>query len=102
MNSTDSVRVGIFAASSIVPIVAIEAGDEHLRKCGFEPVVAPQVVKHHFMFPGTDEERAAAIFGFANMPNIDVLWAARGGYGAGRLLPILDRMTQERGVPKKK
>ena len=35
-------------------------------------------------------------------PTVPVLWAARGGYGAGRLLPILERMTKEHGVPTRK
>ena len=94
--------VGIFAASSIVPQIEFAAGIEHLRKFGFDPRVAPQVSAHHFMFPGGDEERAEAIFGFAQDPTIPVLWAARGGYGAGRLLPILDRLTSERGKPSTK
>lgn len=96
------ISVGIFAASSIVPQVEFEIGIEHLRACGFEPTIAAQVLKHHFTFPGRDEERAAAIFDFAHDPKIDVLWAARGGYGAGRVLPILEELTKKRGKPPKK
>jgi muramoyltetrapeptide carboxypeptidase len=35
-------------------------------------------------------------------PAIPVLWAARGGYGAGRTLPWLEKLTKERGAPKQK
>jgi muramoyltetrapeptide carboxypeptidase len=97
-----SMRVGIFAASSIVPPVEFEIGIEHLRANGFEPAIAPQVLKHHFTFAGDDDERASAFFDFAHDPNIDILWAARGGYGAGRTLPILDALTAKRGKPPKK
>src|SRR5437762_13713141 len=97
-----TIRVGIFAASSIVPRIEFEIGIEHLRASGFEPTIAPQVLKHHFTFAGNDDERAAAIFDFAHDPKIDVLWAARGGYGAGRLLPILEELTAKRGKPPKK
>src|SRR4051812_25065367 len=94
--------VGIFAASSIVPQIEFDAGIEHLKKAGFDPRIDPQVHQHHFMFPGDDEARAAAMYNFAVDPAIPVLWAARGGYGAGRLLPILNRLTRERGRPKDK
>lgn len=98
----DNIKVGIFAASSIVPHVEFTAGVEHLRKFGFDPIVNAQVSKHHFMFPGSDEDRAESIYGFAKDPSVNVLWAARGGYGAGRLLPILDKLTRERGAPPPK
>lgn len=101
-NDSSKLRVGIFAASSIVPQVEFTTGVEHLRQHGFDPTVAPQVSEHHFIFPGSDESRAEAMFSFAKDPNINVLWAARGGYGAGRLLPILDRLTRERGAPSAK
>ena len=55
------IPVGIFAASSIVPQIEFSIGIEHLKKFGFDPRIDEQVGKHHFMFPGTDEERARAI-----------------------------------------
>ncbi len=91
--------VGIFAASSIVPQIEFTAGVEHLKRFGFDPRVQSQVSSHHFMFPGDDEARAAAIYDLALDPSIPILWAARGGYGAGRLLPILERLTRDRGTP---
>src|SRR5256714_2949998 len=98
----ERIRVGIFAASSIVPEIEFTAGIEHLRASNFTPVIHAQVSKHHFIWPGTDEERAGAIYEYAIDPTIKVLWAARGGYGAGRLLPLLDELTRENGVPPKK
>src|SRR4051794_35860672 len=102
MGDSKPIRVGIFAASSVVPRVEFHLGIEHLTRHGFEPMVAAQVSKQVFLFPGTDEERAEAIYNFAKDPTIPILWAARGGYGAGRLLPILEKLTKERGVPPKK
>src|SRR5439155_8874626 len=66
-----------------------------------EVTTHPQVRKHHFIYPGSDEERAGALYDLACDDNIDILWAARGGYGAGRILPILDRLTRECGKPKR-
>jgi muramoyltetrapeptide carboxypeptidase len=91
--------VGIFAASSIVPQIELCAGLEHLRANGFDPRVASQVTDAKFIWPGTDLERAEAIFRLAHDPNIPILWAARGGYGAGRVLPLLDQLARERGTP---
>src|SRR5690349_9411111 len=99
MASAKPIPVGIFAASSIVPQIEFAAGIEHLKQFGFEPRVHAQVHQRHFIFPGDDESRAAAIYEMAVDPSIPVLWAARGGYGAGRLLPLLRRLTRERGKP---
>jgi len=95
-------RIGIFAASSIVPVAEFNLGVTILRENGFEVTVHPQVLKHHFIFPGTDEERSGALYEMANDDRFDVLWAARGGYGASRLLPLLDQLTKDRGRPKRK
>jgi muramoyltetrapeptide carboxypeptidase len=75
---------------------------QHLRVHGFDPVVHAQVPKQHFTFAGADEERATAFYDYASDPALPVLWAARGGYGAGRLLPMLDQLTKHRGIPPKK
>jgi muramoyltetrapeptide carboxypeptidase len=92
-------RVGIFAASSVVPEIEFRAGIDHLKKAGFEPIIHQQVLSSHFTFAGDDAARAGAVYDFANDPDINILWAARGGYGAGRLLPILEKLTDERGAP---
>lgn len=94
-------RIGIFAASSIVPMAEFGLGVQILRDKGFEVTIHPQVSKEHFIYPGSDEERAAALYDLACDDNIEILWAARGGYGASRLLPILDSLTRERGKPKR-
>lgn len=39
----------------------------------------------HGHFAGSDEQRAAAFVEFANREDIDAIWFARGGYGAGRV-----------------
>lgn len=94
-------RIGIFAASSIVPVAELNLGVALLGDYGFEVTVHPQVRAQHFLYPGTDQERAHALYDMACDDAIDVLWAARGGYGAGRILPILERLTREHGRPKR-
>ena len=83
-----------------MPRIEFRAGIAHLEAHGFAPRVEPQVVgEQRFIFPGSDAERAETLYRLATDPTLQVLWAARGGYGAGRLLPLLDRLTRERGVP---
>jgi muramoyltetrapeptide carboxypeptidase len=95
-------RIGIVALSSVVPPVEFSKGVEHLRDSGFVVIVHPQVTSRHWLHAGADEDRAAALFEFARDESIDAVWCARGGYGAAKLLPILDRLTAERGVPAAK
>jgi muramoyltetrapeptide carboxypeptidase len=102
MSERRHMKIGIFAASSAVPMFEFERGVQHLRASGFDPVVHDQVPKRYFTFAGPDEERAAAIYAYATDSTIPVLWAARGGYGAARLLPLLDELTARHGVPPKK
>ncbi len=44
----------------------------------------------HHQLAGDDEERASALTAALADPEVDVVWAARGGYGALRLLRRLD------------
>src|SRR5687767_4258042 len=97
-----ALRVGIIATSSPVPMVELTAGVEILRREGFNVIVHDQCAMQHFTFAGTDRERCSALTGLAYAPDIDVIWCARGGYGATRLLPLLDDGTLERGVPPRK
>jgi muramoyltetrapeptide carboxypeptidase len=99
---SNPIRVGIVAASSVVPVAEFNVGLLYLREQGFDVTVHPQVLTHHFTFAGEDEARAGALVDFAHDSRFDVIWMARGGYGASRLLPILDRLTRERGRPKKR
>ncbi len=50
----------------------------------------PQCFLSSGHFAGTDRERAAAFLEVANDPAVDAVWFARGGYGAGRLLPHIE------------
>lgn len=50
-----------------------------------EIVFHPQCFLQHGHFAGTDEARSLAFLEYANSPDIDVVWAARGGYGCMRL-----------------
>jgi muramoyltetrapeptide carboxypeptidase len=55
----------------------------------------PQCFLTYNHFAGTDTERLAALIEVANDPSIDVVWFARGGYGACRIAEdALDAMEE--------
>jgi muramoyltetrapeptide carboxypeptidase len=95
-------KIGVIAPSSQVPVVELKLGLEALQAEGFRLKIHPQVKKSHLFFAGNDEERARAFFDYAVDPQLDALWCARGGYGALRVLPLLEKMTAERGIPDQK
>src|SRR5213078_240138 len=99
---SQTIRVGIIAASSCVPQVELHIGISRLREAGFETVVHEQCASQCFTFAGSDEDRAAALWEMSTDESIDVIWCARGGYGATRLLPILDELTKKNSPPQRK
>jgi muramoyltetrapeptide carboxypeptidase len=96
------ITIGVIAPSSQVPAIELKLGLDALRAEGFRLKLHPQVRKSHLFFAGSDEDRARAFFDYAVDPALDALWCARGGYGALRLLPLLEKFTAERGIPERK
>lgn len=95
-------RVAVVAASSVVPRADLDAGVERLRAEGLDVRVDPACYAIHFTYAGADADRAASFWHAATDPSIDVVWMARGGYGAGRLLPLLVELTTRHGKPPRK
>jgi muramoyltetrapeptide carboxypeptidase len=84
-------RVGIVAPSAVLPRGELALGVRRLEEAGWPVRLHPQCLKKNAFFAGTDEQRIEAFLEFALDPEVEVLWLARGGYGAGRLLPELAR-----------
>jgi muramoyltetrapeptide carboxypeptidase len=95
-------EVAIVACSSQVPLIELDAGAAQLKEAGFGVTIYPQCRTRHFTYAGTDDERAAALFDAASDPRFQIIWCARGGYGATRLLPLVQRLTEQRGIPPRK
>ncbi|HEY2585817.1 MAG TPA: LD-carboxypeptidase [Tepidisphaeraceae bacterium] len=95
-------QVAIVAPSSVVPPVELDRGVARLREAGLEVTVHPQCRERHFTWAGTDAQRAGAFYEVASDPRFQVIWCARGGYGATRLLPMLKELESQRGVPPRK
>ncbi|MBC7384806.1 MAG: LD-carboxypeptidase [Cryobacterium sp.] len=94
--------VGILAPSSPAPIIELERGANRLIAEGFEVFCHPQVMKVENFYAGADSERSLAFLDYAFDPELTAIWAARGGYGAIRLLPLLDEITEQVGNPEPK
>ena len=95
-------KISLVAPSSCVGKNELKMGLEVLKAQGFEVDVAKQVRTRHFLYAGSTEERAQALIDAAYDPETEVVWAARGGYGAGQLLPYLENASKSRGLPPRK
>jgi muramoyltetrapeptide carboxypeptidase len=97
------IKTGIVATSSVLPKIEFEAGVEHLRANRFEVEVHPTVLDQDFLYTGSDAARASALIEYAERSDLEVIWFARGGYGATHLLPALNRWKKSlRGKRLKK
>ncbi|MFI2640683.1 LD-carboxypeptidase [Streptomyces sp. NPDC018610] len=86
-------RVAVVAPSGPVPEERLQAGLDVLRDWDLDPVVAPHVLDRHGAFPylaGADADRAADLQGAWCDPAVDAVLCARGGYGAQRMVDLLD------------
>lgn len=82
--------IGIFALSGSVDPGRLDAGVARLEAAGHRVVVADEARRAWRYFAGTDEERLAGFHRLVDDPAIDLMLAARGGYGISRLLDRID------------
>ncbi|MFF6994869.1 LD-carboxypeptidase [Streptomyces sp. NPDC008313] len=86
-------RVAVVATSGPLPEERLQAGLDILRGWDLDPVVAPHVLDRHPGFrylAGTDADRAADFQAAWCDPAVDAVLCARGGYGAQRMVDLLD------------
>ena len=84
--------MGVAALSGLVQPERLEAGIEELRRLGFEPVLADNLLSRSRLdlFAGEDGERLAAFHRLAADPDVQAILFARGGSGLLRILPGID------------
>lgn len=78
---------------------AISRAAVALERRGYRVVVAPHAQARHPVYPylaGTREQRLADLNGLLRDPSVDLILAARGGYGAAHLLDGLDYAALQR------
>jgi muramoyltetrapeptide carboxypeptidase len=96
-------RVAVVAPSGPVPEERLQTGLDVLRGWDLEPVVAPHVLDRHQEFgylAGTDADRAADLQNAWCDPAVDAVLCARGGYGAQRMVDLLDWEAMRAAGPK--
>jgi muramoyltetrapeptide carboxypeptidase len=96
-------RVAVVAPSGPVPEERLQAGLDLLRGWDLDPVVAPHVLDRHGeldYLAGTDADRAADLQRAWCDPSVAAVLCARGGYGAQRMVDLLDWEAMRAAGPK--
>ena len=85
-------RVALVCASSAVPEERLQPAVDAVRALGLEPVLYPSCYfkNRHGYLSADDAQRAADLNNAFLDDSIDGILSIRGGYGAHRILPLLD------------
>ncbi len=85
-------RVALLAPASAVPMEKLQPALDYVQSLGLESVVYPSCyfANRDGYMAATDAQRAKDLNDAFADPTIDGIWCIRGGYGAHRILPLLD------------
>jgi muramoyltetrapeptide carboxypeptidase len=84
-------RVAVVSPASYARRELVEAGIDHLRAFGYEPVLMPHALSRGpLYYAGTAEERVADLHAAFADQSIDGILCTRGGWGSAELLPLLN------------
>jgi len=87
-------NISIVAPSGKVEAATLNRATKYLTAKGYQPLVAKGLLKPHMHFANTDAKRFQYLKQALNNKNANFIWSLRGGSGAQRLLPYLDKMQQ--------
>ncbi|RRR96905.1 S66 peptidase family protein [Glycomyces terrestris] len=93
-------RVAVVSPAGPSPTANLEAGLGVLRSWGLEPVLLPHAAAQGAYLAGGDAERAADFEAAWADPSFAAVIAARGGYGAQRMLDRVDWVRLRGAEPK--
>ncbi len=82
--------IGIVAPAAVADALAVEAGARLLRQAGYVVRIGDAVFHRSGYLAGTDRDRVDDLVEMFRDPAVGAVLCARGGYGSGRLLPLLD------------
>jgi muramoyltetrapeptide carboxypeptidase len=82
--------IGVVAPAGATEAAAVTTGVSFLENAGYSVRLGDSVFKRMGFLAGNDSERAADLLGMFRDRDVKAVFAARGGYGSGRLLPYLD------------
>lgn len=89
LKAGDEVRL-VAPAGALFRKVRLEIAFENMIGLDLKPTAGTHALDRHGYFAGTDEARAADIMAAFADPNVKAIFALSGGWGAARLLPLLD------------
>ena len=87
---TEPATIGVCAPSGRVDEVALQHSVDYLKDLGHTVVMPAETVHEWRYFAGSDDERLAGLHQLVDDPSVQMVMAARGGYGLTRLLPRID------------
>jgi muramoyltetrapeptide carboxypeptidase len=82
--------VGVVATSAPVEREYLERGVGVLASMGYRVKVSDRALDRTGIFAGSNHDRACELNAFFADPAVKAIFGARGGYGCGRLLPLVD------------
>jgi len=82
--------IGVIAPAAAVEREYLEQGVEVLRVMGYRVKVSKHALDREGILAGTDHDRASEVNAFFADDEVRAIFGARGGYGCGRLLPLID------------
>lgn len=82
--------IGVAAISGPIDHDRLAAGIAVLERKGYRVLRAPNLESRRRFLAGTDSERADGYRELLRRDDVDAIFFARGGYGAARVLPLLD------------
>ncbi|MBE6332282.1 MAG: LD-carboxypeptidase [Bacteroidales bacterium] len=82
-------KIRIVSPAGSIKSRVVEAGMATLRSWGHDVTLAANALESYGRFAGTPEERASDIVEALRDPDVDLLWATRGGYGCMQILDMI-------------
>jgi muramoyltetrapeptide carboxypeptidase len=82
--------VAVVAPAAAIERAHLERGVNVLASMGYRVKVSERLLARSGILAGEDRERANELRESFDDPEVKAIFSARGGYGCGRLLPLLD------------
>ena len=82
--------IGLITPGSFIHEESLQESIKNLEALGFKVVYNKEVLAHSGYLGGTDKQRADDLNNMFSRKDINGIVCTRGGYGCGRILPMLD------------
>lgn len=82
--------IGLVSAASLIDAEDLAFATGFLTNLGFQVKTSPHILAEYGYLAGTDQQRATDLNGMFADDQVKGILATRGGWGSGRILPLLD------------